>query len=64
RKFALEHMTRNDLCSLTREAEDVSGIPYVMELDEEEANTILSGNGVAKEASEGNGKDAHVLQLA
>jgi len=41
RKFALKYVTRNDLVSLTREATDVSGIPYVMEADMEEAEKIL-----------------------
>ena len=41
RKFALKHITRNDLCALTREAADVSGISYVMEMDKEEAEKIL-----------------------
>ena len=41
RKFALEHLTRSDLCALTREAADVSGIPYVMEADKEEMAEIL-----------------------
>jgi len=41
RKFALEHISRDDLCALTREAADVSGIPYVMEADQEEVARIL-----------------------
>jgi glutamate synthase domain-containing protein 2 len=41
RKFALKHITRNDLVALTREAADVSGITYVMEADMEEAEKIL-----------------------
>jgi glutamate synthase domain-containing protein 2 len=41
RKFALQHITRDDLCALTREATDVSGIPYVMEADREEVDKIL-----------------------
>ena len=43
RKFALRYITRDDLCALTREAADVSGIPYVMETDKEEAERILGG---------------------
>lgn len=42
RKFALEYITRDDLAAITREAADVSGIPYVMDLDKEEADKILS----------------------
>jgi glutamate synthase domain-containing protein 2 len=41
RKFALRHITRDDLCALTREAAEVSGISYVMETDKEEAERIL-----------------------
>jgi glutamate synthase domain-containing protein 2 len=43
RKFALKHITRDDLCALTREAADVSGISYVMEIDKKEAAKILKG---------------------
>jgi glutamate synthase domain-containing protein 2 len=42
RKFALRFIDRNDLMSLTREASDVSGIPYVMESDMEEVEKILA----------------------
>jgi len=41
RKFSLQYIDRNDLVALTREAADVSGIPYVMESDQEEINKIL-----------------------
>jgi hypothetical protein len=41
RKFSLQYIDRNDLVALTREATDVSGIPYVMESDQEEVNKIL-----------------------
>ncbi|MBM3501668.1 MAG: FMN-binding glutamate synthase family protein [Armatimonadetes bacterium] len=41
RKFALEHVTRDDICALTRAAADVSGIRYVMDIDKEEVDTIL-----------------------
>jgi len=41
RKFALDFVNRDDLMALTREAADVSGIPYVMEADMEEAERIL-----------------------
>ena len=41
RKFALKFVSRDDLVALTREAADVSGIPYVMEADMEEAERIL-----------------------
>ena len=41
RKFALNFVERNDLMALTREAADVSGIPYIMETDVEEVEKIL-----------------------
>jgi len=41
RKFALRYLDRNDIMALTREAAKVSGIPYVMEADQEEVERIL-----------------------
>lgn len=41
RKFALKHLERSDLMALTREAAEVSGVPYVMEADMEECERIL-----------------------
>jgi len=41
RKFALEYMTRDDLASLTREASEISGIQYIMDIDRAEADEIL-----------------------
>jgi glutamate synthase domain-containing protein 2 len=41
RKFALQHIDRNDLVALTREASDISGISYVMESDQKEIDKIL-----------------------
>lgn len=43
RKFALDYITRDDIAALTREAAEVSGIPYVMEADREAVEWILSG---------------------
>jgi glutamate synthase domain-containing protein 2 len=42
RKFNLGYMTRDDLACLTREAADVSGIPFVTELDKQEVEDILN----------------------
>jgi len=42
RKFALKHITRKDIFCLTREAAEISGIPYVMDVDKEEVEKILS----------------------
>jgi len=41
RKFSLEHLSRGDIAALTVEASQVSGIPYVMELDKDLAEAIL-----------------------
>jgi len=41
RKFALKYIERNDICALTREAAEMSGINYVMDADQEEVNKIL-----------------------
>ncbi len=41
RKFALNYISRDDIAALTREAADISGINYVMEVDKEEAEKIL-----------------------
>ncbi len=45
RKFSLKHIDRNDIVALTREAAEVTGIPYIMESDMKEAERILC-NGV------------------
>lgn len=42
RKFSLKHVSRNDLFALTRQAAEISGIPYVMDADKEEVEKILS----------------------
>jgi len=47
RKFALTYIRRDDIAALTREAAEVSGIPYVTEADREEAERILSGEKVS-----------------
>jgi len=44
RKFALEYITRDDIAALTKESAEISGIPYVMDADEEEVDKIL-GSG-------------------
>jgi len=44
RKFGLEHLTRSDLASLTKLASDVTGIDYIMDMDAEASNKILSGD--------------------
>jgi len=41
RKFGLDHMTRDDLIALTKEAADITGIPYIMDYQAEAAAEIL-----------------------
>ncbi len=41
RKFSLKYLDRSDIVSLTKEATDVTGIPYVMESDMKESERIL-----------------------
>jgi len=41
RKFALQYITRNDIAALTREAAEISGIRYIMDIDSEEVDQIL-----------------------
>jgi len=43
RKFACRHIARTDLAALTKEAAEISGITYVMDVDREEAEAILTG---------------------
>ncbi|MEO0156277.1 MAG: FMN-binding glutamate synthase family protein, partial [candidate division WOR-3 bacterium] len=42
RKFALDYITRDDIAALTKEAAEISGIPYVTEVDKEEVEKILN----------------------
>ncbi|OEH85269.1 glutamate synthase [Desulfuribacillus stibiiarsenatis] len=42
RKFNLGLIERNDIASLTKEAAEISGIQYIMDLDQEEVDRILS----------------------
>lgn len=56
RNFMLENISRDDVFSLTKEAAEVSGIPYVMDKGRDEAMKILAGNftslnGKQKEAA-------------
>jgi len=41
RKFAMQHMSRDDLAALTRESADISGIKYITEVDSDEVDKIL-----------------------
>ncbi|MCK4293816.1 MAG: FMN-binding glutamate synthase family protein [Planctomycetes bacterium] len=41
RKFALEHIARDDIAALTQEAKEISGIQYVMDVDQGKVERIL-----------------------
>jgi hypothetical protein len=41
RKFALEHISRDDIAALTPRAAEISGIPQVSDTDQEEVEQIL-----------------------
>ena len=43
RKFSLSYISRDDLACLTREAAEVSGIRYMLDVDNEEVENILNG---------------------
>ncbi len=42
RKFALNYITREDIAALTQDAANISGIPYVTDVDKEEVDKILN----------------------
>ncbi|MFO7618955.1 MAG: FMN-binding glutamate synthase family protein, partial [Thermoplasmata archaeon] len=42
RKFKLEYISRDDIASLTKEACDISGIKYVMDIDKAEVEKLLN----------------------
>ncbi|MCK4966565.1 FMN-binding glutamate synthase family protein, partial [bacterium] len=42
RKFSLDYISRDDISSLTREASEISGINYIMDVDKEEVEKILN----------------------
>ncbi|MGE5236170.1 MAG: glutamate synthase-related protein [Acidobacteriota bacterium] len=41
RKFTCAHISRDDIAALTKEAADISGITYVLDVDRREAEAIL-----------------------
>ncbi len=43
RRFSLDYMSRDDLAALTREAADISGIPFITEVDRSQVEEILAG---------------------
>ncbi len=42
RKFTLQHLSRDDIAALTRDAAEISGIQYIMDLDRERAEKIIN----------------------
>jgi len=43
RKFSLQYITRDDIAALTRDAAEISGIPYISDVDKDEVQKILKG---------------------
>jgi len=41
RKFTLDYVTRDDIASITKEAADISGIPFITDVDKDEVQKIL-----------------------
>jgi glutamate synthase domain-containing protein 2 len=41
RKFSLEHMSRDDIAALTKEAAEITGVRYIMDVDEGRVEEIL-----------------------
>lgn len=42
RKFSLQHIARDDIAALTQDAANISGLPYITEVDKEEVENILN----------------------
>ncbi|HHY46865.1 MAG TPA: FMN-binding glutamate synthase family protein [Firmicutes bacterium] len=53
RKFAVKYISRDDIAALTEEAAALTGIPYVTELDRENAYAILDQTPAARSAVAG-----------
>jgi len=43
RKFSLGYISRDDIASLTKEVADISGIPFITEVDKDQVQKILKG---------------------
>jgi hypothetical protein len=43
RKFSLGYIGRGDIAALTKEVADISGIPFITEVDKDEVQKILKG---------------------
>jgi len=43
RKFALHYITRDDIAAITKDAANISGIPYILDVDKDEVAKILKG---------------------
>jgi hypothetical protein len=43
RKFALHYISRDDIAAITKDAANISGIPYILDVDKDEVAKILKG---------------------
>jgi hypothetical protein len=41
RKFTLDFLSRDDIAAVTKEAADISGIPFITDVDKDEVQKIL-----------------------
>jgi hypothetical protein len=41
RKFTLDYISRDDIAAVTKEAADISGIPFITDVDKDEVQKIL-----------------------
>ena len=42
RKFGMEHIAQDDIAALTHQAAEISGIQYIMDVDQKEVDKILN----------------------
>jgi len=43
RKFAIDHLTRDDVACLTKDCAEITGLQYIMDADQAEVDEILNG---------------------
>lgn len=52
RKFSLKYISRDDIAALTKKTAEISGIPYVMDVDKAEVERTLNGAQVQSNMSD------------
>ncbi len=51
RKFALKHISRDDLAALTKDVSDISGIPHVMDVDKKAVENLMNEDLIQSEVT-------------